>query len=42
MLVQALVSAGRRGEAQVAADRYRDRMTEIGVQPQDLLAPHRC
>ena len=42
MLVRALVSAGRRGEAQVAAERYRQRMTEIGVQPHDLLAPHRC
>ena len=32
-------AAGRRGEAQVAVDRYRERMTELGVQPRDLLDP---
>jgi pimeloyl-ACP methyl ester carboxylesterase/DNA-binding SARP family transcriptional activator len=37
LLVDALVSAGRRGEAQVAAERYRDRMAELGVAPRDLL-----
>lgn len=40
-LVSALLSAGRRGEAQTAVDRYRERMTELGVQPRDLLAEHR-
>jgi DNA-binding SARP family transcriptional activator/predicted esterase len=39
LLVQALVVAGRRGEAQTAADRYRARMTELGVAPRDLLDP---
>ena len=39
MLVRALVAAGRRGEAQTAADRYRERMTELGIQPRELLAP---
>jgi DNA-binding SARP family transcriptional activator/pimeloyl-ACP methyl ester carboxylesterase len=38
LLVRSLLAAGRRGEAQVAADRYRERMTELGVQPRDLLA----
>lgn len=38
LLVQSLVAAGRRGEAQLAADRYRERMTELGVPPRDLLA----
>jgi DNA-binding SARP family transcriptional activator len=37
LLVQALLSTGRRGEARVAADRYRERMEELGVQPRDLL-----
>ncbi|MBV9953475.1 MAG: hypothetical protein JO291_16085, partial [Acidimicrobiia bacterium] len=37
LLVHALVAAGRRGEAQTAADRYRVRMTELGVTPRDLL-----
>jgi pimeloyl-ACP methyl ester carboxylesterase/DNA-binding SARP family transcriptional activator len=36
MLVRALLSAGRRGEARVAIDRYRERMAELGVQPRDL------
>jgi DNA-binding SARP family transcriptional activator len=39
LLVQSLLAAGRRGEAQVAADRYRERMSELGVPPRDLLAP---
>jgi pimeloyl-ACP methyl ester carboxylesterase/DNA-binding SARP family transcriptional activator len=39
LLVQALVAAGRLGEAQTAADRYRSRMTELGVTPRDLLDP---
>jgi len=38
MLVHALVADGRRGEARVAADRYRACMTELGVRPRDLLA----
>jgi DNA-binding SARP family transcriptional activator len=38
LLVLSLVAAGRRGEAQVAADRYRERMEELGVPPRDLLA----
>jgi DNA-binding SARP family transcriptional activator/pimeloyl-ACP methyl ester carboxylesterase len=37
LLVRSLVASGRRGEAQVAVDRYRARMEELGVQPQDLL-----
>lgn len=37
LLVQSLVAAGRRGEAQVADQRYRERMAELAVQPQDLL-----
>lgn len=37
LLVRALLAAGRRGEARVAADRYRDRMVELGVEPRDLL-----
>lgn len=37
LLVRSLLAAGRRGEAQVAADRYRERMAELGVEPQDLL-----
>jgi DNA-binding SARP family transcriptional activator len=37
MLVRALVADGRRGEAQVALDRYRAAMTELGVTPGDLL-----
>jgi pimeloyl-ACP methyl ester carboxylesterase/DNA-binding SARP family transcriptional activator len=37
LLVRSLVASGRRGEAQVAVDRYRARMDELGVQPQDLL-----
>ena len=39
LLVRSLLAAGRRGEAQVAVDRYRERMTELGVQPRDLLPP---
>jgi pimeloyl-ACP methyl ester carboxylesterase/DNA-binding SARP family transcriptional activator len=39
LLVLSLVAAGRRGEAQVAAERYRERMAELGVPPRDLLAP---
>ena len=39
LLVRALLAAGRRGEAQTAADRYRTRMDELGVPPRDLLAP---
>jgi pimeloyl-ACP methyl ester carboxylesterase/DNA-binding SARP family transcriptional activator len=38
LLVRSLVASGRRGEAQVAADRYRERMAELGVQARDLLA----
>ena len=37
LLVRALVTAGRRGEAKVAVDRYRACMAELGVQPRDLL-----
>lgn len=37
LLVQALLAAGRRGEAKEAADRYVARMAELGVQPRDLL-----
>jgi pimeloyl-ACP methyl ester carboxylesterase/DNA-binding SARP family transcriptional activator len=37
LLVRALLDAGRRGEAQTAADRYQARMAELGVQPRDLL-----
>jgi pimeloyl-ACP methyl ester carboxylesterase/DNA-binding SARP family transcriptional activator len=37
LLVGALLAAGRRGEAQQAADRYRERMAELGVPARDLL-----
>jgi DNA-binding SARP family transcriptional activator len=37
LLVRALVAAGRHGEAQVAAARYRSCMAELGVTPRDLL-----
>jgi len=37
LLVRSLLAAGRRGEARVAADRYRERMGELGVEPRDLL-----
>lgn len=37
LLVQALVAAGRRGEARTADARYRERMAELGVRPRDLL-----
>ncbi|MGV3759688.1 MAG: BTAD domain-containing putative transcriptional regulator, partial [Actinomycetota bacterium] len=37
-LVAALLSAGRHGEATTAADRYRERMAELGIPPRDLLA----
>ncbi len=36
-LVRALLSDGRRGEAQSAMDRYRDRMAELGIEPADLM-----
>ena len=36
LLVGALRSAGRHGEAAVAADRYRAAMADLGVQPRDL------
>jgi pimeloyl-ACP methyl ester carboxylesterase/DNA-binding SARP family transcriptional activator len=39
LLVLALIATGRRGEAQIAADRYRERMEELGVAPRDLLGP---
>jgi DNA-binding SARP family transcriptional activator len=39
LLVGALVGAGRHGEAQVAATRYRERMAELGIEPRDLLTP---
>jgi pimeloyl-ACP methyl ester carboxylesterase/DNA-binding SARP family transcriptional activator len=38
LLVRALLADGRRGEAKVAADRYVERMTDLGVPPRDLLA----
>ena len=39
-LVVALLNAGRRGEAHTAAERYRQRMAELGVQPRELLDQH--
>jgi DNA-binding SARP family transcriptional activator len=39
LLVGALRAAGRRGEAQQAADRYSERMAELGVPARDLLDP---
>lgn len=36
-LVRSLLLAGRRGEAQIADERYRERMAEIGVRPHNLL-----
>ena len=39
VLVRALLADGRRGEAQAAADRYCERMAELGIQPRDLLDP---
>jgi DNA-binding SARP family transcriptional activator len=38
LLVRTLLGAGRRGEAQVAAERYRANLAELGVEPRDLLA----
>lgn len=38
VLVRSLLADGRHGEARVAADRYRARMTELGIEPSDLLA----
>lgn len=38
LLVRALLADGRHGEARVAADRYRARMAELGVEARDLLA----
>ena len=40
LLVRSLLAGGRRGEAQVAVERYRERMAELGVQPRDLLDVH--
>lgn len=37
LLVQTLAAADRPGDAARADDRYRQRMTELGVRPQDLL-----
>jgi pimeloyl-ACP methyl ester carboxylesterase/DNA-binding SARP family transcriptional activator len=37
LLVRSLASAGRHGEAKVAAERYRACMDDLGVQPRDLL-----
>lgn len=37
LLVRALLADGRRGEARIAADRYVERMTDLGVSPRDLL-----
>lgn len=37
LLVRALVAGGRHGEAQVAADRYRACMAELGIQARELL-----
>ncbi len=39
VLVRTLASAGRRGDAVRANERYRQRMDELGVRPQDLLTP---
>lgn len=39
MLVRTLAAAGRTGDAVRADDRYRERMAELGVRPQDLLGP---
>jgi DNA-binding SARP family transcriptional activator len=41
LLVRSLVASGRRGEAQLAVDRYRERMAELGVRPRDLLDTRR-
>lgn len=38
LLVRALLSDGRRGEARVAAERYEACMADLGVQPRDLVA----
>jgi pimeloyl-ACP methyl ester carboxylesterase/DNA-binding SARP family transcriptional activator len=38
LLVTTLVAAGRTGDATRADDRYRQRMEELGVRPQELLA----
>jgi pimeloyl-ACP methyl ester carboxylesterase/DNA-binding SARP family transcriptional activator len=38
LLVLALVASGRRGEAVAAAERYRERMADLGVPARDLLA----
>lgn len=37
VLVRSLAAAGRRGEARLALERYRACMTELGVQPRELL-----
>jgi DNA-binding SARP family transcriptional activator len=37
LLVAALLASGRRGEAHVAADRYQERMADLGVPARELL-----
>lgn len=42
LLVTTLAAADRPGDAARADERYRRRMAELGVRPQDLLAPERA